>query len=52
VFWQNQPVAAQRQWRTASEKVGMTHVKVKVKFSIEEAMKAQRRVRGIALLFL
>jgi hypothetical protein len=30
----------------------LTKVKVKVKFSLERAMKAQRGSRGIALLFL
>jgi hypothetical protein len=30
----------------------MVKVKVKVKFSLERAMKAQRGSRGIALLFL
>jgi hypothetical protein len=37
------------------EKVGHRmgcQVKVKVKFALEQAMKAQRRRRGIALLFL
>jgi hypothetical protein len=29
-----------------------TDIKVKVKFSLEQAMKAQRGSRGIALLFL
>jgi hypothetical protein len=31
---------------------GQAWVKVKVKFSLERAMKAQRGSRGIALLFL
>jgi hypothetical protein len=30
----------------------ITFIKVKVKFSLEQAMKAQRGSRGIALLFL
>jgi hypothetical protein len=32
--------------------IGPKHVKVKVKFSLERAIKAQRWSRGIALLFL
>jgi hypothetical protein len=32
--------------------VNMVKVKVKIKFSLEQAMKAQRGSRGIALLFL
>jgi hypothetical protein len=32
--------------------VGKVGVKVKVKFALEQAMKAQRGSRGIALLFL
>ena len=31
---------------------GTSKVKVKVKFALEQAMKAQRQSRGVALLFL
>jgi hypothetical protein len=31
---------------------GMTEVAGKVRFTLEQAMKAQRGIRGIALLFL
>jgi hypothetical protein len=33
-------------------KLKVVKVNVKVKFSLERAMKTQRRIRGIALLFL
>jgi hypothetical protein len=35
------------------EALGMSDIKVyKVRFTLEQAMKAQRGIRGIALLFL
>jgi hypothetical protein len=44
-----------RSWDKGNELQGnqlKTTVKVKVKFSLQQAMKAQRGSRGIALLFL
>jgi hypothetical protein len=32
--------------------INVVKCKVKVKFSVEQAMKAQRGLRGVALLFL
>ena len=34
------------------ERSGLEKVKMRVKFALEEAMKAQKGSRGIALLFL
>jgi hypothetical protein len=36
----------------SSEQKGTSGIKVQIKFSLEQAMKAQRGSRGIALLFL
>ena len=39
-------------WRTATRAVQLVKVKVEVKFTLEQATKAHRGSRGIALLFL
>jgi hypothetical protein len=38
-------------WATGPTHIEVLHNKVKVKFTLEQAMKAQKESRGIALLF-